>query len=354
MGNATNEEAMRDEQRRASDLGPIRRFCASYPNISQCHRGASCAFAHSREEMRAPLLSEDEENHVPEALQAEGFFTERFKTLWCPIGAQHDWQSCVYAHTHQDARRKPSIGYGPQPCPFWSNGARSAAGNRLSYLQRCPLGLRCPYSHGAKEQLYHPKYFRVFVCRDMQMKGCPRQKLCAFFHKKSEKCSVGPDDVDYSAPLPKTAIEADWSMYFLSPHLFTESAGAGDSGGSAPSTMQSAASGSWMAYGIGASEVPPMPSRGQLRRANEQGSSSAAVRAGELEATAAELDLQAGTTANGSDGAWYGFGGDADAMWLTAMGTEDAHGAASMDPAFYGIDFSGSQGSCWGSPGKGW
>jgi hypothetical protein len=31
--------------------------------------------------------------------------------LWCPIGAQHDWQTCAYAHTYQDARRKPSIGY---------------------------------------------------------------------------------------------------------------------------------------------------------------------------------------------------------------------------------------------------
>eukprot|EP00913_Durusdinium_trenchii_P033176 g31059.t1 len=31
-------------------------------------------------------------------------------------------------------------------------------------------GLRCPYAHGAKEQLYHPRYFRTVVCRDLRSK----------------------------------------------------------------------------------------------------------------------------------------------------------------------------------------
>ena len=29
-----------------------RRFCTSFPDVSQCRRGAACAFAHSREECR--------------------------------------------------------------------------------------------------------------------------------------------------------------------------------------------------------------------------------------------------------------------------------------------------------------
>lgn len=130
------------------------RFCASYPDVSQCRHGDACAFAHSRDEAQTPLLTVDQENQVSTAM-TERFFMDDFKTLWCPIGVQHDWQTCVYAHNYQDARRKVSIGYGPQPCPYWAKKDPSA-----TYSQRCPLGLRCPYSHGAKEQLYHPRYFR--------------------------------------------------------------------------------------------------------------------------------------------------------------------------------------------------
>jgi hypothetical protein len=208
------------------------RFCASYPNVSQCRRGAACAFAHSRAEACTPLLEVEEEEHRPEAL-TESFFTEKFKTLWCPIGAQHDWQNCPYAHTYQDARRKPDIGYGPQPCPYWSK-----KDTRVAYSQRCPLGLRCPYSHGAKEQLYHPKYFRTVICRDLQLKGCPRQTLCAFFHRRGERRTADPDDVDYMQPLDKENISQEWSSYFLSPPFFQESAneggGASGSSGMAP------------------------------------------------------------------------------------------------------------------------
>merc|ERR1719379_2211379 len=67
------------------------RFCASYPDVGQCRRGASCAFAHSRHEVKTPLLSEAEEQQQPEAM-TEDFFMNKFKTLWCPIGVQHDWQ----------------------------------------------------------------------------------------------------------------------------------------------------------------------------------------------------------------------------------------------------------------------
>jgi len=192
------------------------RFCASYPNIAACRRGEACAFAHSRDEVETPLLSVEEEEHVGSAL-TEAFFTGKFKTLWCPIGAQHDWQSCAYAHTYQDARRKPSIGYGPQPCPYWSK-----KDTRASYSQRCPLGLRCPYSHGAKEQLYHPKYFRTVTCRDLQQRGCPRQQLCAFYHKRQERRQVGTDGVDYSKPLSKQAIPEDWAATFSTPPFFQE------------------------------------------------------------------------------------------------------------------------------------
>lgn len=200
------------------------RFCASYPDVSQCRRGTACNFAHSREEVSAPLLSVEEEELSAAHLDAK-FFTDKFKTLWCPIGAQHDWQTCVYAHTYQDVRRVPSIGYGMKPCPYWVKND-----TRLSYLQRCPLGLRCPYTHGAKELLYHPKYYRVATCRDVRYKGCPRQQLCAFFHQRSERQPARPDDVDYSQPLGRDAVPAEWAEHFLSPPFFRDSVALCDEG----------------------------------------------------------------------------------------------------------------------------
>eukprot|EP00930_Biecheleria_cincta_P019539 TRINITY_DN14888_c0_g1_i1.p1 TRINITY_DN14888_c0_g1~~TRINITY_DN14888_c0_g1_i1.p1 ORF type:complete len:453 (-),score=56.43 TRINITY_DN14888_c0_g1_i1:146-1504(-) len=194
--------------------GPRRkmRFCVSYPDVAQCWRGAVCEFAHSREEATAYLLTPEQEQQVLRAL-TEDFFLYDFKTRWCPIGVQHEWQSCVYAHNHQDARRHVSIGYGPQPCPYWAKKAPNA-----EYNERCPNGLWCPYAHGAKEQLYHPQYFRTVICRDLRNKVCPRQQLCAFYHRRSERRRRRvPADVDYSQPLPEKAWSEAWVEDFLSP-----------------------------------------------------------------------------------------------------------------------------------------
>ncbi|CAE7554283.1 unnamed protein product [Symbiodinium microadriaticum] len=194
-----------------------RRFCTSYPDVSQCRRGAGCAFAHSREEIGVPLLSIAEENQEPHAL-TDDFFMHKYKTSWCPIGVQHEWHTCVYAHNYQDARRPPTIGYGARLCPYWSKKDTGA-----EYSQRCPLGLRCPYSHGAKEQLYHPHYFKTVVCRDLRGKACPRHKLCAFYHHRHERRTTPVDDVDYAKPLPVEALPESWVTDFLSPPFHAES-----------------------------------------------------------------------------------------------------------------------------------
>jgi len=83
---------------------------------------------------------------------------------------------------------------------------------------------------GAKEQLYHPKYYRTVTCRDLQLKGCPRQQLCAFFHRRSERRALETDNVDYAQPLRKEVLPADWAAYFLSPPFFQEVAD-GEEGG---------------------------------------------------------------------------------------------------------------------------
>lgn len=207
------------EQRSAvrQSLRHKRRFCTSFPDVALCRRGVSCAFAHSRSEIRAPLLSMEEEQQVDSALTDE-FFMYKYKTLWCPIGVPHEWQTCVYAHNYQDARRPTSIGYGPRPCPNWNRKDTGA-----EYSQRCTLGLRCSYAHGAKEQLYHPKYFKTVICRDLRSKSCPRKHLCAFFHHKSERRHPTPDKLDYERSLDDADIPHDWAMEFLSPPFpFTE------------------------------------------------------------------------------------------------------------------------------------
>lgn len=161
-----------------------RRFCSTYPKISACQRGAQCAFAHAREEINAQILTKSEEEHELTEGSGEMFYMHRFKTLWCPYSVPHDWHRCVYAHTYQDWRRAPELGYDSEPCTHWS---RTHA-PQTSYQERCPNGFRCPFSHGSKEQLYHPMYYKTMPCLDWaESRDCPRRFLCAFFHDADER-----------------------------------------------------------------------------------------------------------------------------------------------------------------------
>ncbi|CAE7812043.1 unnamed protein product [Symbiodinium sp. CCMP2592] len=178
-----------------------KRFCATFPKVSSCQRGDLCAFAHHREEVRVELLKLEEEElmaewfSVPEdsrspemQLRAVDFFTRRFKTLWCPYGTQHSWHECLYAHTDQDWRRRPELGYSSEPCTEWAKHV----GERLPYNERCPRGLRCGFAHGSKEQLYHPSYYKTMPCTDWAATGhCPRGPQCAFYHGTNEQRILG-------------------------------------------------------------------------------------------------------------------------------------------------------------------
>jgi hypothetical protein len=66
-------------------------------NIEQCDYGVFCSFAHSEEEILIEKLHEME-------FDAK-FYTEKFKTVWCPFTFEHNRQHCVYAHNPQDFRR---------------------------------------------------------------------------------------------------------------------------------------------------------------------------------------------------------------------------------------------------------
>lgn len=179
-----------------------RRFCATFPKVETCQRGDLCAFAHSREEVRVELLQPEEEKFMVDWISAKAslqnpatvdFFTRRFKTLWCPYGTQHGWHECLYAHTDQDWRRRPELGYSSEPCPEWAKHV----GEKLHYDERCPNGLRCRFAHGSKEQLYHPLYYKTMPCTDWASSGtCPRGPQCAFFHGPEEQRHVSAEQKD--------------------------------------------------------------------------------------------------------------------------------------------------------------
>jgi hypothetical protein len=157
---------------------PLTRFCSSYPNCENCGFGAQCPFAHELSELISPLLDPND----PE------FYVKSFKTVWCIFSHHHDWNNCIYAHNNQDCRRPPEVGYGPLACSTWET-----SDPRLSYSDRCPQGLRCPYAHGRKEQLYHPAFYRTNECCDWRklavpsISPCIRGRICAFSHEPHER-----------------------------------------------------------------------------------------------------------------------------------------------------------------------
>mmetsp|Transcript_5719 Transcript_5719/g.21690 ORF Transcript_5719/g.21690 Transcript_5719/m.21690 type:complete len:350 (-) Transcript_5719:187-1236(-) len=123
---------------------------------------------------------------------------QSFKTLWCPYGAQHDWHSCMYAHSYQDWRRRPELGYDSDPCPHWAKNSTQAI-----YHERCPNGFACPLSHGSKEQLYHPLHYKTQPCTDWAASGrCPRGHLCAFHHGVEQRREVAPRKTAWRSLLP--------------------------------------------------------------------------------------------------------------------------------------------------------
>jgi len=150
----------------------------------RCPRGRFCAFAHARQELLVPHFGEMEE-----VMPSEDFIAHKFKTEWCPIGGPHDWENCVYAHTYRDWRRSPLLGYSSRPCPQWTQSI-SGGSPELMYADRCPRGMACPLAHGAKEQLYHPQFYKTSPCSA----NCKRGSLCAFTHGPEDTRKPAPDE----------------------------------------------------------------------------------------------------------------------------------------------------------------
>jgi hypothetical protein len=152
----------------------MHRMCDHFPD---CQYGDKCFFAHSWEEVGGDKFLDPS---LPD------FYPVLFKTKWCPFSQQHEWNACPYAHNWHDSRRPASIGYGPSPCPYWDRSDFGAS----SYSDRCPHGVRCPFAHGRKEQLYHPVFYKTQDCCDWRTLTdgcCPRGDVCAFAHGEAER-----------------------------------------------------------------------------------------------------------------------------------------------------------------------
>lgn len=118
--------------------------------------------------------------------QDEDFYLFHFKTVWCPYTKKHARDECVYAHNWQDFRRKPQLfPYSQEQCPQWHSKTFIHV-----YGDGCKNEFLCPYSHGWKEQEYHPKNYKMNACRNNT--NCTK-KHCPYFPSDTQKRSQIPD-----------------------------------------------------------------------------------------------------------------------------------------------------------------
>lgn len=180
----------------------------------RCPRSRFCAFAHNRQELLVPHFGTQEEGEP-----TEEFVTYRFKTQWCPVGGPHDWENCVYAHTYRDWRRVPILGYTSHPCPRWTNSVSNGT-HEMGYTDRCLYGMACPLAHGAKEQLYHPQFYKTNPCSDS---NCRRRNMCAFTHGEDPRQTAIEDMATKSARKPIQGAEEILKLYqptYIDPPMY--------------------------------------------------------------------------------------------------------------------------------------
>lgn len=153
------------------------KFCSFYSSSksikmvnNDCPYGTVCSFAHCEQEIRIELIHKLEKN--------EDFYLYYFKTIVCPFDKSHDKSACSYAHNLQDYRRNPKrFIYDKKNCSKWDNKKTI-----LSYLDGCCYGYNCKFSHGWKEQDFHPLTYKTTKCKYFK-EGCDKLEACPFYHK---------------------------------------------------------------------------------------------------------------------------------------------------------------------------
>jgi len=150
------------------------KFCTTYPNsIASCEYGEYCCFAHSESDIKIDLIHK--------FTRDIDFYIFHYKTVWCPFNeTNHARDQCVYAHNWQDYRRRPHVyPYEKGQCPNWDLQKIINV-----YFDGCANGLSCRFSHGWKEQEFHPLAYKTNHCRH----GETCSKLhCPFFHSEKDR-----------------------------------------------------------------------------------------------------------------------------------------------------------------------
>lgn len=152
------------------------KFWSTYPdNVASWEYGEFWSFAHSKDEIMIDLLDDMKYD--------DDFYMFHFKTVWCPYAEKkHARDEWVYAHNWQDFRRKPQkFPYSQEQCPQWQSRTFIQV-----YGDGCKNEFLWPYSHGWKEQEYHPKNFKINACRNDSQ--CSKAH-CPYFHTDIQKRS---------------------------------------------------------------------------------------------------------------------------------------------------------------------
>jgi len=134
------------------------RYCTKYPyQLNKCDYGDYCSFAHNTKELKTRLIHKMKKDL--------DFYLFYYKTEWCPFNKEHNKAFCAYAHNWQDFRRKPNV---------FSYDCNIICQNWLpnnfitKYHEGCVDQASCPYSHGWKEQEYHPLFYKTKKCPSLQ------------------------------------------------------------------------------------------------------------------------------------------------------------------------------------------
>lgn len=167
--------------------------------------GIHCAFAHSPEDLRAPIFDireiqqssdtkggseildqKDRTSFVVEdqIWQDQEHVLACYKTEICkkPPRLCRQGYACPFYHNNKDRRRPPgTFKYRSTPCPA------AKAGDEWADPEGCESGDPCQYCHTRTEQQFHPEIYKSTRCNDMLQHGyCPRGPFCAFAHSDDE------------------------------------------------------------------------------------------------------------------------------------------------------------------------
>ncbi len=137
-----------------------KKYCKHILDPSRCQYQIFCAKSHSPEELKLELLNFLDFD--------DDFSLFKYKTEFCPINWEHNYNKCVYAHSWEDFRRNIiKFPYSHIPCEQIDpeKGVCKNLGN-------------CHFSHGWFEFEFHPLNFKKKKC---DQEECERA-FCPFLH----------------------------------------------------------------------------------------------------------------------------------------------------------------------------